>query len=110
MFLHQFDSISQIQLPNDIFQSESNKLNFVKASIISNDSLQYIKLEIYDYKMLIDIHFFKLISFCELKPNTEIAIEIPKTFKTDDDFIRYKKRFELTKYFHKLNISLIFRK
>ena len=57
--------------------------------------------------MLIGIDFFKLISFCELKPNTEIAIEIPKTFKTDD-FIRYKKRFELTKHLHKLNMKLIF--
>lgn len=78
-----------------------------------HESLENIKLEIYDFNMLIDLHFFEnLINFCKLKPNTKIDIYIHITEfispETNENFINYKNLFDEMKHLYRLKVQLIY--
>ena len=76
-------------------------------------SLENIKFQIYDINMLIDLQFFEnLISFCKIKPNTEINIYINVTEfispETNENFINYKNLLYEMKHLYKLKVQLIY--
>lgn len=93
------------------FDQNTYSQSFEGFDILSkHKTLQNIKLEINDEKMLIDKDFYdKLASLCHTKPKTKIIIvefnsksSIPAT----EEYINYKKMFEEAKHLHKLNMEL----
>ena len=82
-------------------------------TISMHKSLENIKFQIYDINMLIDLQFFEnLISFCKIKPNTEINIYINVTEfispETNENFINYKNLLYEMKHLYKLKVQLIY--
>ena len=79
--------------------------------ILSKHSpLENIKLNLLNHRYYNTELFEKFANFCQLKPNTEIVIKIPKStisYVSFDVFNDYKTAFERTRYLNKINMKMI---
>ena len=111
----QFNQLTNLVCKSIALYNNASILHLFQCfhTISMHKSLENIKFEIYDFNMLIDLHFFEnLINFCKLKSNTKINIYIHVTefisSETNENFINYKNLFDEMKHLYKLKVQLIY--